>query len=54
MISPEHEPVIGAISLGFSTMVQPACNRRRHLADDLVFNGQFQGVISPTTADWPP
>ena len=39
---------MGAISLGFSTMVQPAAMAGATL-QTIWFSGQFQGVISPTT-----
>ncbi len=38
----------GAISLGFSTMVQPAASAGATL-QAIWFAGQFQGVIMPTT-----
>ena len=38
----------GAISLGFSTMVQPAASAGATL-QVIWLSGQFQGVISPTT-----
>jgi hypothetical protein len=39
---------MGATSLGFSTMVQPAASAGATL-QAIWFSGQFQGVISPTT-----
>jgi hypothetical protein len=41
-------PLIGAISLGFKTMVQPAAIAGATL-QTIWFNGQFHGVIMPTT-----
>ncbi len=41
-------PESGAISLGFSTIVQPAASAGPTL-QAIWFSGQFQGVISPTT-----
>ena len=48
MISAKMMPVIGATSLGFSTMVQPAAMAGATL-QAIWFSGQFQGVIRPTT-----
>ena len=43
-------PLIGAISLGFSTMVQPAAIAGATL-QTIWLSGQFHGVISAHDAD---
>ena len=48
MISANTMPLIGAISLGFSTMVHPAAIAGATL-QTIWFRGQFQGVMSPAT-----
>ncbi len=48
MISAKMMPLIGATSLGFSTMVQPAAMAGATL-QTIWFKGQFHGVIRPTT-----
>ena len=47
-ISAKRIPLIGAISLGFNTTVQPAASAGATL-QTIWFNGQFQGVISAAT-----
>ena len=48
MISENTMPLMGAISLGLSTMVQPAAMAGATL-QTIWLSGQFQGVISATT-----
>ncbi len=48
MISAKMTALRGAISLGFSTMVQPAAMAGPTL-QAIWFSGQFQGVIMPQT-----
>ena len=48
MICENTMPLIGAISLGLSTMVQPAANAGATL-HTIWLSGQFQGVIRATT-----
>ena len=44
----EDERRVGAISVGFSTIVQPAASAGATL-QAIWFSGQFQGVIMPQT-----
>ncbi len=48
MTSAKMMPVIGAISLGFSTIVQPDASAGPTL-QVIWLSGQFHGVIMPTT-----